>query len=106
MEQLTKYVLTVGLNDKDTKKQEIATKVAMNIVEQCLQVHTDGYTISQTLGGYRHEDGSHFVREKSIKIEMLFTSIDTVYTIAKELKVLLNQESIAFEKVELHSTLL
>lgn len=106
MELLTKHLLTVGLNDKDTKKQEIATKVAMNIIEECLQVHTDGYTISQTLGGYRHQDGSHFVREKSIKIELLFIDYSVVETIAKELLVLLNQETIAYERVECNSTLI
>lgn len=86
--------LIVGLNDKDTKKQEISTEKAEKAIEKVLFQYTDGYTLQlDTKGLYKHENGET-VKETSIVILLYYTDNVTVNKIIKELKQQLNQESI------------
>ena len=64
-----KYTLYIGLNDKDTKRQEISTIEAYKLVarEACRLV--DGATIFEATGYYRHEDGT-IVIEQSLRCEV------------------------------------
>ena len=88
--KIKKHTLLVGLNDKDTKKQIInkagARKIIMDIVGDC--------TISDAYGCYTHENGSK-VKEKTLKVELLFKADNEVMKYCQELKKELNQESIA-----------
>ena len=93
---IEKYTLYVGLNDKDTKVQEIATLEAYKIINKLLLSYTDGATIFEAVGIYKHEDGS-FVTENTLRIELLFVERETVKTIVDILKQVLNQESIAVQ---------
>lgn len=90
LQQIKKYTLLVGLNDKDTKKQVIPTrqakKIIMSIVGDC--------TISNATGFYTHDDGTKVV-EKSLRIELLFKADNEIISYCKQLKKELNQESIA-----------
>ena len=98
---ITKHILYVGLNDKDTKKQEISTKQAkdylFNLIGDC--------TISDATGHYTHDNGMA-VLEKSLRIEMLFKKNDEVMRYAQAIKSKLNQESVALEVQEVNSTLI
>ena len=101
MAKLLRHTLIVGLNDKDTKKQicttERAKRVIMNIVGDC--------TMTDALGHYTHEDGSA-VKEKSIKVEMLFKADNQVVEYAHAIKKQLNQESVALVKDYIESELI
>lgn len=86
--------LIIGLNDKDTKKQEISTEEAEKVIENVLFQYTDGYTLQlDTKGLYKHENGET-VKEASIIILLYYTDNETINKIIKELKQQLNQESI------------
>ena len=104
---MKKYILTVGLNDKDTKLQKFDIITSYKLVEAILKQHTNGYTIYETRGGYRHENGE-FVMETSLRIELLFVEDKTCRDIAKAIKAptCLNQETIAYEVVETNSELI
>lgn len=93
---MKKFTLYVGLNDKDTKKQEISTSEAENLVNYVLLNHVEGATIFQAKGIYKHENGMSVV-ENTLRIELLFTDVETVKKIVEILKDLLNQESIAVQ---------
>ena len=67
---MQKYTLYLGLNDKDTKKQEIATIEAYKITTNLLTSYTDGATIFEANGIYKHNDGNITI-EKTLKIELL-----------------------------------
>lgn len=58
----TKYEVYLGLNDKDTKQQEITTlnayKICVNICKDC--------SIQEIMGFYTHSNGE-VVQEKSFK---------------------------------------
>ena len=101
MAKLLRHTLIVGLNDKDTKKQvcnrQKAKNIIMGIVGDC--------TISDATGHYTHEDGSE-VKEKSVKVEMLFKADNQVIDYARQIKEKLNQESVALVRDYIESTLI
>ena len=101
---MEKYILYVGLNDKDTKTQKIDTLSAYNLTNNILLNYVEGATVTQSKGIYKHNNGN-VVIENTLIIELLFTDKTTVETIAKELKIALNQESIAIQKQTIESYL-
>lgn len=99
-----KYILNVGLNDKDTKLQKIDSIEAYKIVENTLLNNgLDGYTIYQGKGLYKHDNGE-ITQENTLIIEILFASDDIINKIIKILKVTLNQESILKQVQEVSIT--
>ena len=96
---MTRYTLTIGLFDKDTKKQKISTDMALRIVSD-LVVQTVGYgTVYTGNGIYTHNNGSIVIEpsivffvdgEKDLK--------DKVKTLAWQIKKALNQESVMLEE--------
>jgi hypothetical protein len=98
---MKKQILYVGLKDKDTKKQEISTRKAKNIIAKLCQ----DCTLSESVGVYTHRNGKQ-IKENSIKVELLFKSESEVKEIARNIKAILNQESIGYEVVESNSMLI
>lgn len=99
MKKMYCYKLTVGLNDQHTKKQEIATDAAENMIADLLLKKFDifAFTMIAAEGVYTHENGE-IVREKSIRIEIASDKkIKTMPAIISALKESLNQESIMME---------
>ena len=92
------YRLTVGLNDKDTCKQEISTKEAINIVINTIIRYVSGYTIHIGNGGYVMNSTSELVQEQSIIIDIMYAKQSKVIALADELKTSLNQESILYQE--------
>ena len=89
-----KYILNVGLNDKDTKIQKIDSIEAYKIVENTLLNNgLDGYTIYQGKGLYKHDNGE-ITQENTLIIEVLFAEDKIINSIITILKQVLNQESI------------
>ena len=96
---MTRYTLTIGLFDKDIKRQKISSDMAMKIVSD-LVTQTVGYgTIHTGNGIYTHNNGSIVVEpslvffvdgEKDLK--------NKVKTLAWQIKKALNQESVMLEE--------
>ena len=96
---MTRYTLTIGLFDKDTKRQKISTDIAIRIVSD-LVVNVIGYgTIHTGNGIYTHNNGSIVIEpsivffvdgEKDLK--------DKVVNLAWNVKKALNQESVMLEE--------
>ena len=93
MENLEKFNLYVGLNDKDTKIQEIDTERAKDIVNRVC----GDCSIQEITGYYTHDNGEQ-VKENTLKVELLFKQESDVRLYCQDLKKLLNQESIAVNK--------
>ena len=96
---MKRYTLYLGLNDKDSKVQQISTVEAYKIVEGLFTRNFDGATIFEAIGIYKHDDGT-VVTENTLRIEVLEfdTSImDKVKDVVKTLKEVFNQESIAVQ---------
>lgn len=102
---MEKYTLYLGLNDKDKKIQLINTIEAYKITTNILMKYTDGATIFEASGIYKHNNGE-FVVEKTLRIELLFVNDLQVQEIVKQLKVVFNQESVAVQKEVVNSQLM
>lgn len=102
---MEKYTLYVGLNDKDKKVQLISTLEAYKICNNILLQYTDGATIFEANGIYKHEDGD-FTIEKTLRIELLLTTKTIVDKIVADLKKALNQEAIVIQRQMIDSYLL
>ena len=96
---MKKYTLYIGLNDKDSKHQEITTLDAYKVASNVFCQYTGGATISEAMGVYTHDDGT-IITEKSLRCEIYGAEIGVIMRAANELKVAFNQESILIETVE------
>lgn len=83
--------IRLGLNDKDSKKQEIGTLDAYKIVNNLLVKYFWIGTISESYWIYTHDDWE-VVQEKTLQID-LYTDKD-YYEFIDTLKSIFNQESI------------
>ena len=94
---MDKYTIYLGLNDKDTKKQEIgiidAYKVATNIFCEI----TGGATIYESKGIYTHNDGTIVIENTFVCIVFCDDS-GKIEKAAAALKTAFNQESVIVEK--------
>lgn len=103
---MDKYILYVGMNDKDTKTQNITILSAREIIMNTVMGNgLDGATISEAIGLYKHEDGT-VVTEQTLRVEILFATEKQIKHICETLKQVLNQESIVVEKQTINSTLI
>lgn len=96
---MKKYTLYVGLNDKDSKHQEIATLDAYKVASNIFCTHTGGATISEAVGVYTHDDGT-IITETSLRCEIYGAEMSAIMCAADELKTAFNQESVLIETVE------
>lgn len=95
----TLYKIYVGLNDQQTKKQEIDTVTAMDIISTYLANHFEGATVYNGIGVYKHEDGT-IVKENSLIIELVYVEDYQVINLINHVKEILNQESIMKVKIK------
>lgn len=94
-----KIIIFVGLNDQQTKTQEISTLDAYKIASNIL-VDIIGFgTITEATGIYTHDDGT-IVQETTLRIEVSNVEIEPMKRLALTLKTAFNQESVAFEVVK------
>lgn len=94
----TKFNLYIGLNDKDTKQQEILTTDAYKIVGD--------RTITEGKGLYTHTDGTR-VLETMLFVQIIDFSGDLdIGPIVELLKTALNQEAIAVIREQVDSKLM
>ena len=95
---IIKYNIYIGLNDKDSKKQEVSTRKAKEEVIKILNANNiTGLTMYEVMGVFKHEDGT-LTYEKSLKVELLEVEEEDVLKSIQELKTALNQECIMLEE--------
>lgn len=101
---IKKYTLYLGLNDKDSKQQEISTIEAYKVVSNLISKDFDGGTIFEAKGIYKHDDGT-IVTETTLRIELLFAEHEQIMKLCSTLKKIFNQESIAVQQEIVNSEL-
>lgn len=100
---MKKFIIYVGLNDQETKNQEITTIDAFKVVTNICIKHVGGCTINESKGVYTHNDGT-IVIENTLVCIIFSDDIDQVKKAACDIKTALNQESVIFETIETIST--
>lgn len=96
---MKKITLYVGLNDKDTKTQKITTVDAFKMLSNLCLVYTDGATIYDARGIYKHDDGT-VIAENTLRIEIFNPIEQNIMPLITTIKKALNQESIGIETTE------
>jgi len=97
---MTTVNLYVGLNDKDTKQQELSNLEAkVGISAILFRYCPNGFTLQECQSIYKHDDGT-VVCENTIKVILLDYNMSMIYEIIEDLKRKLNQECIAVERIE------
>lgn len=91
-----KYVLYLGLTDKDTKQQTFTTTKAMGLVHNVI----GDCTISPSHGYWQD------VKENTLIIEVLFSTLHKIKEYCNELKQIFNQECIAVQIINLNNSML
>ena len=99
---MRKDVICVGLNDKDSKVQEINTIDAFKIAANIFASTTGGATITEGCGVYTHDNGD-IVIEKTLVCVVYSSDDKAIETACEQIKVALNQESVALETSESNS---
>lgn len=94
-----KYIIFVGLNDKDSHAQEVSTLDAYKLVSNLACTHVGFGTITEARGVYTHDDGT-LVEEVTLRCEFSGAPLEKVKAFALAAKEALNQESVGFEKVQ------
>lgn len=99
---MRKDTICIGLLDKDTKVQEINTVDAFKIVANIFASCTGGATITEGCGVYTHDDGE-IVIEKSLVCFVYGGNDKSIELACEQIKIALNQESVAIETTESNS---
>lgn len=105
-DKIIEYTLYVGLNDKDTKKQEVSNEFALNTINRILlnEGITDK-TVQNALGVYTHNNGTT-TTENSLILTMFFVERIQLIRAIEKIKIVLNQESIILKEQKVKSELL
>lgn len=94
-----KYIMFIGLNDQETKAQEITTLDAYKVASNLLCEHIGYGTITEARGVYTHGNGE-IVEEVTLRVEVSGAELEAVKRFCVAVKVALNQESIGLEVVD------
>lgn len=97
-----KYLLYIGLNDKDTYQQEITTEDARRTVNTICAKYADGYTASDASGGWVDQTGT-LTQENTLVYAFYDISEEQLVCLMDDVLVALNQNSILVEKQQTHS---
>ena len=82
---MNKYTLYIGLNDKDTKRQQLDNLEASKIVQNILTEKTDGGTIYNATGVYKHDDGTVII-ENTLRVEIVAAALEAVHAAINVIK--------------------
>ena len=90
---LTETRVYVGLNDKESKKQEYETGKYLDLLKKiCRDCHA-AFSVDVEEGGYYHEDGE-YTEETSLVLVLIDAERETVRKIAEALRAAFHQESV------------
>ena len=93
-ENVSMFRVALGLNDQVSKKQEIRTTDAYEIVAQYCADHFGGATVTMSKGIYKHNDGITVVKEETIVIDLVYVTVDDIESMVNHFKQIFNQESV------------
>ena len=94
---VSKYTLYIGLNDKDTYRQQIPIEQAKQLVNDICAKHTGGYTVVEASGAWVDEAGNE-TPENSLVYTFYGITEDRIVTIMDEILIALNQHAILVER--------
>ena len=104
--KVNKFTLYIGLNDKDTRKQEVSIEEGKEVISTIFAKNgIEGATFLDAKGIYTYVSGDT-EEENSFKIEVLFSTKKQIKRTIEEIKQQLNQESVALVQEKIRSSLI
>lgn len=97
--KVSRYIISIGLKDKNDKKQKISPMKVGRIMRHTLSEYSVGYNAVIHRGGYQHLDEA-YVFENSLTVTLIDVPEETVNAIAERLCQTFNQESVLITKDE------
>lgn len=99
---MRKTTICIGLLDKDSKVQEIATLDAYKVAANIFAETTGGVTITEGIGVYTHDDGTVVIEPTLVCV--VYGSDDVeIEKACTACKIALNQQAVTIETVESNS---
>lgn len=95
-EEVGRYLVYIGINDKDTMHPVYTVDEAIDIVNGINFKYTDGFTVVPALGYWKSEEGREFEEESLLYIYYGIAE-DRLYGIVDEVIAALNQESVLID---------
>lgn len=92
----TRYTVYIGLNDKTTRRQDVRTERAVELISEAVRKFFGFGTITTATGVYTHQDGKPVV-ETTVVVSATGVDADTVARFAETARDSLNQESVYIE---------
>lgn len=92
------YKLNIGLNDKNTLKQEISTEKAISTIKNKMESLQKGFSLKTQQGGYLMENGK-YTYENSVELSIFEIEKMEMFTICDYFKQAFNQESILIVEI-------
>lgn len=92
----TRYTVYIGLNDRTTRRQDIRTERAVELISEAVRTFFGFGTITTATGVYTHDDGTPVV-ETTVVVSVTGVDADTVAHFAKAARDAFNQESVYIE---------
>lgn len=87
------YIIYIGLNDMETKKQHFETDKYVSILKKVCINYEVAFSFHVINGGYIHHDGS-YTDENTLELTLLNVPEEKVMEIAQDLCVFFRQESV------------
>ena len=94
-----KYLLYIGLNDKDTYQQSISNEEAAARINAICEKYVDGYSYAEMHGGWL-DQMKVFTEENTLVYQFMDIGEEKIEKIMDEVLEELNQSSIMVEKEE------
>lgn len=91
-----RYVLYIGMNDKDTGTQLVATEEARERLNAVAAKHADGFTVFRGNGYWK--SGDNLDREETLIYVFYDVEEDQMAPILREMLIAMNQSAILVEK--------
>ncbi len=93
---VTAYIIYIGINDKNTHEQIIDTAVFERIIKNVCKGYSVAFSTHLQQGGYLHENGV-YTQENSAVLTLIGASREDVNAVAADLCCFFNQESVLVE---------
>ena len=81
-----RYTISVGLNDKEEKKQLVQTESVLRLVKNCCKNYDTAFSSYLQDGGYIHDNGEFVLEKRDVTLMWKGSSNQRVINVKETLK--------------------
>ncbi len=99
-----RYIIYVGLNDGDSRRQEFETERLKRVLYNVCKNYSVSFSVADMAGGYFLDNGQ-FIQENSMQISLIGSTREITEEISADICAFFNQESVLIVHDEVDSYL-